>query len=187
MIVELLFFSLMPQTRSVFASTGNLLDVLLQSTFIGIIALGMTYVMIDAEIDLSVGAILALAASLSVGLQAQLGMIPAAMLGVVVGAALGGFNGLVTYTTGVDSFIVTLGAMLGIRGLVFVYTKQDSFFAMKFAYADFGMSRLGGVPTLAIIFLALAVVLHFVLATTPRCSSTARSCTCAASPRPSPA
>lgn len=165
-IVELLFFSLMPQTREVFFSAGNLLNVLLQSTFIGIIALGMTFVMIDAEIDLSVGAIMALAASLSVGLQGQLGLIPAALVGLAAGAALGGFNGLVTYKTGVDSFIVTLGAMLGIRGLVFVYTQQNSFFSMNFAYSDFGMSRVGGVPTLAIVFLVLALVLHVVLAST---------------------
>jgi len=165
-IAELLFFSLMPGTREFFFSTGNLLNILLQSTFIGIIALGMTFVMINAEIDLSVGAIMALAASLSVGLQSQLGMIPAALLGLAVGAALGGLNGLITYKTGVDSFIVTLGAMLGIRGLVFVYTNQESYFALNFAYADFGMSQIAGVPTLALIFVAIAIVLHVVLTNT---------------------
>lgn len=163
---ELLFFGLMPGTREFFFSTGNLLNILLQSTFIGIIALGMTFVMIDAEIDLSVGAIMALAASLSVGLQSELGMIPAALLGLAVGAALGGLNGLITYKTGVDSFIVTLGAMLGIRGLVFVYTNQESYFALNFAYSDFGTSQIAGVPTLALIFVAIAIVLHVVLTNT---------------------
>ena len=166
LIVELLFFGLMPQTREVFLSTGNLLNILLQSTFIGIIALGMTFVMINGEIDLSVGPIMALAASLSVGLQGQLGIIPAALVGLSAGVALGLLNGTVTYKTGVDSFIVTLGAMLGIRGLVFVYTNQDSFFSMDFAYSDFGLSQVAGVPTLAIIFIALAIILHFVLTAT---------------------
>lgn len=165
-VVELAFFSVMPATRGAFFDTGNLLNVLLQSTFIGVIALGMTFVMINGEIDLSVGAMMALAASLSVGLQPQLGLIPAALVGLVSGAALGFFNGWVTYKTGVDSFIVTLGAMLGIRGLVFVYTQQDSFFSMNFAYSDFGMSRVGGIPTLAIVFLALALVLHWLLSST---------------------
>lgn len=166
LIVELLFFGLMPQTREVFLSTGNLLNILLQSTFIGIVALGMTYVMINGEIDLSIGPIMALAASLSVGLQMDLGLIPAALVGLAAGIALGFFNGFVTYKTGVDSFIVTLGAMLGIRGLVFVYTQQDSFFSMNFAYSDFGLSSVAGVPTLAVIFLVLAVILHLVLTTT---------------------
>jgi ribose transport system permease protein len=165
-VIELLFFGLMPATREVFFNSGNLLNVLLQSTFIGVIALGMTFVMIDGEIDLSVGAMMALAASLSVGLQPQLGLIPAALVGLASGAALGLFNGAVTYKTGVDSFIVTLGAMLGIRGLVFVYTQQDSFFSMNFSYSDFGMSSVGAIPTLAIIFLALAVILHYVLSNT---------------------
>ena len=166
LIVEVLFFGLMPQTREVFLSTGNLLNILLQSTFIGIVALGMTFVMINGEIDLSIGPIMALAASLSVGLQMDLGLIPAALVGLAAGIGLGLFNGIVTYKTGVDSFIVTLGAMLGIRGLVFVYTQQDSFFSMNFAYSDFGLSSVGGVPTLALIFLGLAVILHLVLTQT---------------------
>jgi len=166
LLAEILFFSLMPGSRDTFLSTGNLLNVLLQSTFIGVIALGMTYVMINGEIDLSVGAMMALAASLSVGLQSELGLIPAALVGLASGVALGFFNGVVTFKTGVDSFIVTLGAMLGIRGLVFVYTQQDSFYSMDFAYSDFGLSRIAGVPTLALIFLALAIILHFVLTST---------------------
>jgi len=166
LLAEILFFSLMPGSRDTFLSTGNLLNVLLQSTFIGVIALGMTYVMINGEIDLSVGAMMALAASLSVGLQSELGLIPAALVGLASGVALGFFNGVVTFKTGVDSFIVTLGAMLGIRGLVFVYTQQDSFYSMDFAYSDFGLSRIAGIPTLALIFLALAIILHFVLTST---------------------
>ena len=165
-VIELLFFGLMPATREFFFTSGNLLNVLLQSTFIGVIALGMTFVMIDGEIDLSVGAMMALAASLSVGLQPQLGLIPAALVGVASGAALGLLNGAVTYKTGVDSFIVTLGAMLGIRGWSSSTRRQDSFFSMNFSYADFGMSSVGAVPTLAIIFLALAMVLHYVLSNT---------------------
>ncbi len=160
------FFSLMPQTREFFFDLNNFTNILIQATPIGIIALGMTFVMIDAEIDLSVGAIMALAASLAVGLQGDLGIFPAVAIGLLSGVLIGAFNGVVVWKTGVDSFIVTLGGLLGVRGLVFVYTREQSFFAMDFAYSDFGMSALGPVPTLAIIFLALTVLFHWILTNT---------------------
>lgn len=160
------FFSLAPQTRDFFFDFKNFTNILIQATPIGIIALGMTFVMIDAEIDLSVGAIMALAASLAVGLQSGIGIIPAALVGLLSGAAIGAFNGVVVWKTGVDSFIVTLGGLLGVRGLVFVYTGEQSFFATNFAYSDFGVSTLGPIPTLAIIFIALSVLMHWILTAT---------------------
>ena len=76
------------------------------------------------------------------------------------------FNGLVVWKTGVDSFIVTLGGLLGVRGLVFVYTREQSFFSMDFAYSDFGASSIGPLPTLALIFLGLTVFMHWLLTRT---------------------
>jgi ribose transport system permease protein len=74
-VIIFLFFSFMSEF---FFSVGNLQNILLQTSFIGMIALGMTLVMINGNIDLSVGATMALAASLSVGLQESIGLLPAA-------------------------------------------------------------------------------------------------------------
>lgn len=150
-------------TTDHFFDFGNFQNILVQTSTIGLIALGMTFVMINGNIDLSVGATLALAASLAVGLQASLGILPAVAVALLAGVALGALNGLIVWKTGVDAFIVTLGAMIGVRGLVFVYSKEQSFYAMDFAYSDFGMSSIGPLPTLAVIFLVCTLIAHLVL------------------------
>ncbi len=93
-------------------------------------------------------------------------MLPAVTLALLAGTALGAINGFIVWKTGVDAFIVTLGAMLGIRGLVFIYTQEQSFYAANFAYSDFGMSTVGFVPTLAFIFLAFTLFVHLLLTRT---------------------
>lgn len=154
-----IFFSVMSEY---FFSLGNLTNILVQTSTIGLIALGMTYVMINGNIDLSVGATLGLAASLSVGLQ-NYGITVAVVVAIASGVVLGAMNGLLVWKTGVNAFIVTLGAMIGVRGLIFVYTEEQSFYASNFAFSDFGMSTIGPIPVLAVIFLFCALLMHLVL------------------------
>jgi ribose transport system permease protein len=161
-IAIFIFFSFMSEY---FLSLGNITNILVQTSTIGLIALGMTYVMINGNIDLSVGAILGLAASLAVGLQDH-GLTIAIIAALASGILLGAINGLVVWKTGVNAFIVTLGAMLGIRGLIFLYTGEQSFYSMNFAFADFGASTIGPIPVLAIIFLLCTLVMHLVLTRT---------------------
>ena len=155
-----LLFSL---TTDHFFAVGNFQNILVQTSTIGLIALGMTFVMINGNIDLSVGATLALAASLAVGLQPSVGIFPAVAFALLAGMALGALNGIIVWKTGVDAFIVTLGAMIGVRGLVFVYTGEQSFYASNFAYSDFGWSSIGPLPTLGFIFLLCVLLAHLVL------------------------
>lgn len=161
-IAIFIFFSVMSEY---FLSLSNITNILVQTSTIGLIALGMTYVMINGNIDLSVGAILGLAASLAVGLQDH-GLTIAIIAALASGMLLGAINGLVVWKTGVNAFIVTLGAMLGIRGLIFLYTGEQSFYSMNFAFADFGASTIGPIPVLAIIFLLCTLVMHLVLTRT---------------------
>lgn len=157
-----IFFSFMSEY---FLSFGNIANILVQTSTIGLIALGMTLVMINGNIDLSVGAILGLAASLAVGLQ-EISMTLAIVVALCSGILLGAINGLIVWKTGVNAFIVTLGAMLGIRGLIFLYTGEQSFYAMNFAFSDFGASTIGPFPVLAIIFLICTLIMHLVLTRT---------------------
>lgn len=109
-----------------FLTVNNLSNVLTQSAFIGILAVGMTLVMINGEIDLSVGAILALACALAIGLQPDIGVWPAVFVALLSGALLGLLNGTLVVLSGMHSFIVTLGGLIGIRGLVFIYTGENA-------------------------------------------------------------
>lgn len=162
-IVLLVFFGFMSEY---FFTASNLFNILIQTSTIGLIALGMTYVMINGNIDLSVGAVVALSAVLAVDLQQYVGIPMAILIALATGTALGFLNGMIVWKTGVNAFIVTLGAMQGVRGLVFVYTEEQSYFAMDFSYSDFGTSTFAGIPTLAIIFLGFALLMHLILTRT---------------------
>lgn len=176
-VIVFVFFSVASEH---FFSLGNFENILVQTSTIGLIALGMTLVMINGNIDLSVGAVVALAASLTVDIMnapmfeswGNWQMLPAVLAGLLSGVALGALNGFLVWKTGVDAFIVTLGAMLGVRGLVFVYTQEQSFFALNFAYSDFGVSSVLGLPTLALIFLFSTILIHILLSRTVHGSNT---------------
>ncbi len=165
------FFSL---ANEYFFDVNNFKNILVQTSTIGLVALGMTLVMINGNIDLSVGAVVALSACLMVDIQswevfANWGdwvLLPALLAALASGMILGALNGLIVWKTGVDAFIVTLGAMLGVRGLVFVYTEEQSFYAMNFLFSDIGASSVGPLPTLAIVFLIFAFITHWLLSRT---------------------
>ena len=149
-----------------FLTVNNISNVLTQGAFIGILAVGMTLVMIDGEIDLSVGAILALSTALAIGLQEQIGVWPAVLAGLVSGAALGFLNGAITAFSGMHSFIVTLGALIGIRGLVFIYTGEDALMVQDFSYTEYAEIYLGPVSVTALTFFVLALFFQWVLTST---------------------
>jgi ribose transport system permease protein len=149
-----------------FLTVNNLGNVLTQAAFIGILAIGMTLVMIDGEIDLSVGAILALASALAIGLQDHIGIWPAVFVGFLSGAALGFLNGTLVALSGMHSFIVTLGGLIGIRGLVFIYTGEDALMVSDFSYTDYPEIYLGPISLTAMIFIALALFFQWILSST---------------------
>lgn len=149
-----------------FLTVNNLGNVLPQAAFIGILAIGMTMVMINGEIDLSVGATLALASALAIGLQPAIGVWPAVFAGFLSGVALGALNGTLVALSGMHSFVVTLGGLIGIRGLVFVYTGEEALMVEDFAYTDIPEVYLGPLSLTALIFLGLAALFQWVLTRT---------------------
>jgi len=167
--LELIFFSLAGQFLSLsdtaFMDLDNMLLLLKQSAPIGIIAMGMTLVMVNGNIDLSVGAIFAMAAivlldSMSWPVFAGLGdgVIPVAWaLALLTGAALGALNGLIVWKTGVDAFIVTLGAMLGYRGLVFMMNGENPTSHLNWTLVDLAEAQWLGLHTASWFLLAVTL------------------------------
>jgi ribose transport system permease protein len=148
-----------------FLGLTNLINILFQGSYVGFLALALTLLMISRNIDLSVGSTLSLAACLAVGLQ-PFGIIQAACAAILVGIALGSLNGFIIEKTGIDSFIVTLAGLIGIKGLVFLYTKEETIASDSSSFVDFGSSYVGPIPTIALIFIAVGVALNFVLRST---------------------
>jgi ribose transport system permease protein len=149
-----------------FLTVFNLSNVLYQAALIGFIAVGLTPVLINGNVDLSVGAMVALSACLAVGMQESVGFVPALLVAVLSCTALGLLNGTIAEVTGVNSFIVTLAAMSGIRGLAFLYAGDTSLSAPTMDLMELGMLSVGPLSVTAIVFVALVLVFHVMLTRT---------------------
>jgi len=115
-----LFFAL---TTDTFLTSGNILTVLRQISINAIIAFGMTLVILIRGIDLSVGSIVAVTGTITVGLLVEGFGLPAALIaGMASGALIGFLNGFITAYGKIPSFIVTLAMMTIARGVAYVYT-----------------------------------------------------------------
>jgi ribose/xylose/arabinose/galactoside ABC-type transport system permease subunit len=165
LIALLIFFSL---RSDVFFTGANLENIGRQTTLVTIMAVGMTFVIISAEIDLSVASILKIS-----GVSAALFMsevannwVLGALIGLGVGALVGVINGLLTTKLGIPSFLVTLG-MLGIaKGIAFVVTDTAPVLVDNATFwAVFYEGSFAGIPVpivWSLIALALGgVLLHF--------------------------
>ena len=110
-------------TSPAFLTVNNGLTVLLQTSVIGLLAIGMTMVIITGGIDLSVGSVLALAGVVT-GLLMKAGfpVIPAMMFGVVTGGFCGFLNGIIITKMRITPFVATLGMMMIARGVALQLT-----------------------------------------------------------------
>ena len=157
--------------QSFLLNQQRLVVMILQVSVIGIIAIGVTQVIITGGIDLSSGSVVALSAMVAASL-AQAGdavrpvypalidlplIVPLAA-GLAVGAAAGLLNGSLIARTAIPPFIATLGVMVSARGLAKWYTRGQPVSMLTDAYSDIGS---GAVPV--IIFLATAVIFHVAL------------------------
>ncbi|MDE0968014.1 MAG: ABC transporter permease [Octadecabacter sp.] len=177
-VLEMIFFSIagefLSTSEKAFMDVDNMLLLLKQSAPIGIIAIGMTIIMINGNIDLSVGAIFAMSGiilldSMTWLIFVGLGewVIPVSwLLALLTGTALGFINGLIVWKTGVDAFIVTLGAMLGFRGLVFMYNGENPTSHLNWTLVDFAELEFLGLHTATWFLLVVTVIIWFVMTRT---------------------
>ncbi len=152
----------------VFLSFNNLFNIVAQTTVTAVIAIGMTFVIITAGIDLSVGSIAALAGVLGVMLMASHGVSwPLAVLGgALIGGVVGLVNGLLITVARLNPFITTLGMMSVARGLVYISTGAVAVFGAPDDFRLLGEGLIDGIPIPLIILVIVAVLAHFVLTRT---------------------
>lgn len=168
LVVLLLLGATMAALSPFFLTVGNLLNILLATATIGILAIGATFVISGGGLDLSLGSVMGLAgvagawACVNLGLPAPLGV--AACLGA--GMAAGWVNGQLVTRAGVPAFIVTLG-MLGLaRGLALVISDGRVIYGLPPGLVWLGQGRPFGVPTPVFIFVFAALIAHYALAYT---------------------
>lgn len=149
-----------------FFTLDNILNLLRQISINALIAFGMTFVILTAGIDLSVGSMLALGSALTAGMLTG-GMDPilAVLVGLLIGLALGAVNGLIITKGKVAPFIATLATMTIFRGATLVYTDGRPITGLSDSFA-FEMIERGyvfGIPFPVILMLAVFLILFFVL------------------------
>ena len=155
-----------------FLKPQNIINIMRQISYTGIIALGMTFVIITAGIDLSVGSVVAFTAAVVVlSMNAMLRVIESEALvlimgipiGLVVGGAAGAFNGLMITKGRIAPFIVTLGSMSIFRSLSLYIGDAGEIQSHNTLYGKLGMGSFLFIPVPVWVILILAAVLHLVL------------------------
>jgi len=150
-----------------FLSLDNFTNIVRQISVVAIIAVGMTFVILAGGIDLSVGAVMALAGTLAAGLMAG-GVSPglAFLAALLVGIAFGALNGALVAYAGMPSIIVTLATMGIARGLALIYSGGYPIGGLPEWVSILGSGSVAGLPMPGLIMLALYLVAWIVLART---------------------
>ena len=147
-----------------FLDGGNLENLLSQNAQIGIIAVGMTFVMITGGFDLSVGAIYAGGAVFYADMASRMPLGAALLLTVMVGLALGAINGAIITRLRVNPFVATLGTGSVFGGAAFLYSDSAPILVDKPGFDFLGQGTVLGLPTSIWLLIAAFVVGGVVLA-----------------------
>ncbi|KJF71670.1 MULTISPECIES: ABC transporter permease [Agrobacterium] len=151
-----------------FATWDNIGNILAQVSINGIMALGLTFVILAAGIDLSVGSVLALSgivsASVVTASDLNLGVEVALLVGLAVGAVTGAINGaIIAGSRSIPPFIVTLGMLSAARGLTQIYNHGSQISDLSDDFMLIGNGQLWGVQFSVYIFALVAIISFLVL------------------------
>jgi ribose/xylose/arabinose/galactoside ABC-type transport system permease subunit len=153
-----------------FIAMDNIAGVIRSSAILGVMALGVTFVVIGGNLDLSVGSMMSFSTIVMLDLHDKIG--PALAIPVMFGLtlALGAFIGFLVGYLKLNSLIVTLGMLSAIHGLTLTWSGGKN---MDIADKDgtwfsfFGQGSIAGIPTPILLFAGIAVVLAIILSKTP--------------------
>lgn len=150
-----------------FATTANLANVAEQSVIVGVVAIGMTCVILTGGIDLSVGSLVALT-GVVVGLALRRGLpVPiAVLLGLATGAATGAVNGVMITAGRLPPFIATLGMMSVARGAALLLSDGRPISGFPDALRLLATGRVFGIPAPVVLMLSLYGIAYFMLTRT---------------------
>jgi ribose transport system permease protein len=129
-----------------FFTFQNLMNILSQNAPIGIVAVGMTFVMLAGGFDLSVGAIIGMGATLFGSIALRSSFLLAGFLTIVAGLLVGSVNGIVINRLRVNPFIATLGSASVITGIMLIYSNTQPYVVSDPVFQALGAGKVGRVP-----------------------------------------
>lgn len=149
-----------------FLTYQNLSNILSQNAPIGIVAVGMTFVIIAGGFDLSVGSIVGLGATFFASFALQQSLVVAFLVAIAAGLLVGALNGLVINRLRVNPFVATLGASSIINGLMLIYSSTKPYVVADPIFQQIGAGKLGPIPVSVIILAIVLALGGFVLSST---------------------
>jgi len=169
--IILVVFSL---TIERFFQLGIFLNILQHATFVGLIAIGLSFCIVAGHMDLSVESVMAFAAMLAAWLAAGRGSASGLeldpwltlALALAFGAVAGAFNGVLVIRFQINAFIVTLATYIAIRGLGLVLTGGRSMYGLPADFRGVATIDVLGLPLLVVILLLAYVAFHVILTRT---------------------
>jgi ribose/xylose/arabinose/galactoside ABC-type transport system permease subunit len=161
-IVILIIGVFLSLSSDYFLTFHNIVNIFLFISIEGVIAIGMAFLIILGEIDLSVGSNMALSGVLAILMQRH-GVAPGVVMGVLGGTFIGFVNGMLVTKLRLTSIATTLGMMVMLNGVVFALTKSESVKGTNPAFLLISQSAVGGIPVPVIVLIALCVIFELVL------------------------
>ena len=149
-----------------FFRLNNLINILVQTSALGVMAVGMTFVMIGGGIDLSIPANMAFSAVMGAYVMRALGVAPGMVTMVVVAALIGLFNGTAVAAFGMTPFVVTLATMTVVGGATVWITNSVSVAGLPNAFIDLVLARPLGIPFPVLLLVLIAAVATVVMSST---------------------
>lgn len=165
--ILILFFCIAPLINASFLSPYNLSQIMVQASTTLIVAVGVTFVIITGESDLSIGGLMCLAGILAIQMQPELPLPLILLIVLLVGCVLGAATGVLVAVLKLDAFIVTLGIQMIYLGVNLILTNGETVSGEDPAFVRWGIGKIGGfVPYAFALALVLVVLAHLTLSQT---------------------
>jgi ribose/xylose/arabinose/galactoside ABC-type transport system permease subunit len=164
LLVFVVLVAVVAYLQPVFLTPNNILNVLRQVSITGIVAVGMTFVIVTGGIDISVGAGVALTGVVAaLTMQSGQNVALAILAALAAGATLGLINGLIIAYGRVMPFVATLGTMYLFRGAALIITNGQAIFGLPKAFNEIGTGYVLGIPIPVLIAFAIYLAGHLLL------------------------
>ncbi len=145
-----------------FLTVDNITNILRQSVPLGVVSLGLLFVILTGGIDLSVGSLMAIVSVTVALVVPDYGLFMGVSAGILVGTLCGAFSGALVATFRIAPFIATLATMTVARGVALIVSKGQPIFIDNAAFNDFGVANWFGIPSTFYLLIACFLIALFV-------------------------
>lgn len=163
-LVLVILFIVFSITSPVFFTESNIKTLLRQSSIYGIIAIGMSFVIMSSGIDLSVGAIVGLSGVIvAMCIVSGMPVALAVLISVIAGTSIGLLNGILVHDGRVPAFIATMGTMTVVRAVIMLITGARMISGLPKSFTGIAQLTILGIPFLFVAWLVVIAVASFII------------------------